>query len=240
VACAVAAAALGTVGLAACGGGDDGPGPSTSGLTVPTPQPDDEARFARAPSVEYNSPPPAIAAQVRQAAARAGCTTRGFPAEPEPPNHVGGDVEYKQSVPPTNGPHNEFWADYGVYETPVPEKHLVHNLEHGGVVVHIGSGVSKPLQNALRVMWAEKPAFMVLVPGATPGFPEKGVVVTSWQRWLVCKPLTRKGIAAIEAYRDVYRGTGPEGISAVDVEPDVERPDSLPKPTIPDPGARPN
>lgn len=38
-------------------------------------------------------------------------------------------------VPPTGGNHYGIWASYRVYETPVPWGFLIHNMEHGGVVL---------------------------------------------------------------------------------------------------------
>lgn len=48
------------------------------------------------------------------------------------PDHVTGDVEYEQS-PPVGGPHHQEWLDCGVYDEPVPEENVVHDLEHGTV-----------------------------------------------------------------------------------------------------------
>ncbi len=37
--------------------------------------------------------------------------------------------------PPSSGPHYPVWADFGVYDFPLPRGFWVHNLEHGAVVV---------------------------------------------------------------------------------------------------------
>lgn len=39
------------------------------------------------------------------------------------------------SNPPTSGPHDPKPVAWGVYDTPVPKEKLVHNLEHGGVLI---------------------------------------------------------------------------------------------------------
>lgn len=39
------------------------------------------------------------------------------------------------SNPPTSGPHAPAAARWGVYTQPIPKEVLVHNMEHGGVVV---------------------------------------------------------------------------------------------------------
>lgn len=37
--------------------------------------------------------------------------------------------------PPSSGNHYPTWADFGVYDFPLPRGYWVHNLEHGAVVV---------------------------------------------------------------------------------------------------------
>jgi hypothetical protein len=39
------------------------------------------------------------------------------------------------SQPPTGGPHNPCWSEWGVHDEPVEPKYFVHNLEHGGVAL---------------------------------------------------------------------------------------------------------
>lgn len=46
------------------------------------------------------------------------------------PSHVAGEVEYPQS-PAVGGPHAAQWLECGVYDQPVREENVVHDLEHG-------------------------------------------------------------------------------------------------------------
>ena len=85
-------------------------------------------------------------------------------------------------------------------------------------------------------LWRQSPPFVLVTPETFPQFPAKAVVVTSWQRWMVCNPWSPKDIAAITTYRNVYRGTGPEGIGALN-PPDAGGAADRPEPAIPDPGA---
>jgi hypothetical protein len=48
------------------------------------------------------------------------------------PAHTEDDVDYPQS-PPVGGPHNPVWLDCGVYDEPVRNENVVHDLEHGTV-----------------------------------------------------------------------------------------------------------
>ena len=45
------------------------------------------------------------------------------------------------SFPPTSGPHYFRPATWDIYTKELPQVQLVHNLEHGGIVVQYGSGV---------------------------------------------------------------------------------------------------
>ena len=51
-------------------------------------------------------------------------------------NHVpdGASVAYS-TTPPTSGDHWERWADCGFHENGLPDELIVHNLEHGNIVV---------------------------------------------------------------------------------------------------------
>lgn len=254
---AAAAAAALITGVAACGGDDEpasGTGASTGattaggpaqqpaftddrdGLVEPEPVEDRANRNPRGASVDYNDPPPPIAADVEAAARAAGCTAKGHPSEADPQSHIEGESATKVSVPPLSGGHNEYWARWGVYNQPVPYKYQLHNLEHGGVILHYGTEVSVEGVNAVRELWAKKPAFVIVVPDTSGTFPKDAVVAGSQQRWLVCKPFQTSQIAAVEAFVDAYRGRGPEPASSANVT-GVDRPDDLPAPKIEDKAA---
>ena len=46
-----------------------------------------------------------------------------------------GGADPYSSLPATSGPHWNGPADWGVYSTPQVEAQLIHNLEHGGIVI---------------------------------------------------------------------------------------------------------
>lgn len=206
------------------------------GLIEPEPALDPANRTGRGASVNYNDPPPPIAAAVKAAADAAKCTVAGFPSEANPQQHTSAEAATTQSIPPLSGTHNEVWADWGVYNKPIPYKFQLHNLEHGGVVIHYGTGVSVEGVNALRTLWAKSPAFVIVVPDSHPKFPKDAVVVGSQQRWMVCKPFAPTQVSAIDAYIQEYRGRGPEPQVAKNAQGD--KPDGLPGPKIEDKGAK--
>ena len=245
-----ALAAVLTLGLAACGGGGDDPTTSNggaqtpqqpeftddrSGLVEPDPARDSAGRVPRGASVNYSDPPPPIAAAVKAAAGAAKCAVTSFASEAEPQNHIAEESAATLTIPPLSGAHNEYWADWGVYNKPIPYKHQLHNLEHGGVIIHYGTDVPVDGVNALRTLWAKMPAFVIVVPDSHKDFPKDAVVVGSQQRWLVCKPFAPAQVTAVEAFIDEYRGRGPESVAAKNAGGD--RPGGLPGPKLSDKGA---
>lgn len=237
--------------LAACGGSTpklsdsgDGQVPFTDdrpGLAKPDPAADNANRQPRGVSVTYNDPPPPISAAVQAAAGAAGCAARGFFGEPatiqaDGTYHVSGTPIPTISIPPLSGLHNARWADWGVYNQPVPYRYQVHNLEHGGVIIHYGKNVPVEGVNALRALWAKSPAYVIVLPDTQPKFTPDSVVAGSWQRWVVCKSFKPAQISAIAAFVNEYRGRGPEQALAIDAGGD--KPADLPSPAIADPGAK--
>ena len=235
VACAASA-----ILVAGCGGGD-GPKPNSGG----------NPREGRASSVGdgNSSTPPKIGAAVEKAAADAGCTVKAWLSDarvtdstgavPGPRQHNETSLTYTVSIPPTSGAHSGVWAHWGFYDQAVPYNHVVHNMEHGGVIVHYGSGVSAANIEALKTFWRDEPAYLVVTPDVSPSFPKDGVVVTSWQRWMVCKPFKASQVAALKTYRDTFRGAGPENIkgdTGLSRNTSANAP-GLPTPLLPDPRA---
>jgi hypothetical protein len=229
--------AAGALGVAGCGAGSgDEPTGTGTGGTVSVD--DDQNRFPRSSSVGGGSDPdpPAIAPAVRRAAEAAGCQVRGFGSDGR--DHVETDPDYTTSLPPVSGPHNIAWADFGVYDRPLPFQFQVHSLEHGAVIVHLGSQVPQAARDQVVELWRESPPYMIVTPETFAEFPKRALVVTSWQRWMVCRGgVTPKVLEAVRAYRDTYRGTGPESVTALNVPRDATNDPDFVRPAIPDEGA---
>ena len=181
--------------------------------------------------------PPPIAGAVRKAASRANCRVRAFASEGNA--HSSGTVRHAQS-PATSGTHATRWADWGLYDRPIPMRYLVHNLERGGVVVLHGTKLSAAGQAGVVELLSREPGYGILAPRRTtslkpaePGigvsaFPERGLVVFSWQRRMVCATTRGNVIAALTTYLRTYRGTGPEQVPAINAS--SRRPRDLPAP----------
>lgn len=94
-----------------------------------------------------------------------------------PTTHESGDVDYPQS-PPVGGPHDPAWLDCGVYDEPVPEENLVHDLEHGTVFLAHDPDLDADQVAALAGLL---PQNGIMAPYDDLGAP---VVVTVWGRQL--------------------------------------------------------
>ncbi len=88
-----------------------------------------------------------------------GQTQRHLQAGQQPPK----DFEYN-SFPPTSGYHDATPAIFDAYSQPVPERHLIHNLEHGGIVVQYGEDVSQRTIDRIVAWWNQDPTGVVVSP----------------------------------------------------------------------------
>ena len=182
---------------------------------------------------------PKVSSSVRKAARRGGCSVRGFASD----GHLHGQPTSFAQTPPTSGTHAPRWADWGIYEDVVPMAYQVHNLEHGGVVVAVGSRTSGAAIERFAEFYAAEPGYLVVTPPASttlspaaPGvraFPSRGLVATSWQRRLVCKKGTKRSVAALRTFIRAYRGAGPEQVPSFNST--APRPADLPEPSVPMP-----
>jgi hypothetical protein len=92
-------------------------------------------------------------------------------------DHTSDDVDYPQS-PPVGGPHHPVWLDCGVYDDPVPEENVVHDLEHGTVWIAYDPALG---EDDIAMLADALPQNGILSP--YPGLSAP-VVVTVWGRQL--------------------------------------------------------
>ena len=126
--------------------------------------------------------------------------------------------------PPSNGQHYPAWAVWGFYREPINPRMVVHNLEHGGVVYWWGPKVSGDTVEKLFALYQEEPVGTFGTPYAPLG---SKVAISAWTgnpetyqqkgdygkgHVAVCPTYTDKTKKAFEAFRDQFRGKGPEGI----------------------------
>jgi len=154
----------------------------------------------------------------RAALAAAGCTlsaTQALPGEHSITTPTGTSPKWN-TVPPTSGPHFQTPVVYGVYDQPVNQAQLVHNLEHGAVEVQYGKEVPPATVRALRTFAEAHPRGTVLAP-----YPVLGDRI-ALGAWVVPDPSKpAEGTAylakctafdehAYAAFFDAYQFQGPE------------------------------
>ena len=139
-----------------------------------------------------------------KALAAAGCTLKSYPSKGR--THVSSlsaKVDYN-SFPPTSGPHYYQPAIWNSYDGPLVLVQEVHNLEHGGIIVQYGNKVPASTVEQLGAFYSDSPNALLLAP-----LPKLGakIALSAWTHLGLC---TRYDPAAFRAFRDAYRGKGPE------------------------------
>ncbi len=166
----------------------------------------------------------ATASDARAALEKAGCSFQASQASTAG-NHIA-DVNAKvtppyATFPPTSGPHVNSPAPWGVYDDPVNQKILVHNLEHGGIIIQYGSKVPAGTKDELGAFFNDSPNGIVVAP--LPALGDK-IALGAWTAEPIAqgekqKPgtaylakCTRYDAKGFEAFRDAFRYKGPERI----------------------------
>jgi hypothetical protein len=125
------------------------------------------------------------------------------------------------TFPPSGGSHYAVWAVWNFYREPVNPRMVVHNEEHGGVIIWWGPKVPAATVDKLETFYNEETTGMFGTPLAGLG---NKIALTAWtgnpSRYYVngyygighlaiCPRFDEK---AFRTFRDAYRGHGPEGI----------------------------
>ena len=120
----------------------------------------------------------AVLAAVWCGAARAAapCTVTSYPGlQPKHLTDLGAKPRYN-SFPPTSGPHYYLPAKWNIYTFAIPQIALVHNLEHGGIVVQYGKQVPRATAAQIRAWYLKDSTGLVVAPlpalGAKIGLTE--------------------------------------------------------------------
>ena len=133
------------------------------------------------------------------------CTEKSFPETGTNQHTTSLDEKVKyDSDPATHGKHYQTPALWGMYDAPVQQEQLVHNLEHGAIVVQYGDKVPQGQVEALREAVRSDRDFMVVAP-----YPKLGdkVALTAWGHLVECTGFQPE---ALDVAKARWRNKGPE------------------------------
>ena len=146
------------------------------------------------------------------APAEAGCT----PIETYPDMgaaHIQPGQSHKpyNSNPPTSGPHYAVPADPGFYEdtSTVEPEQLVHNLEHGQIVIWYRPTVNGLVEEQVEQLVSQEPRATVGAPFPDMNEPYN-IVLTSWTRARACEQASQE---VVDSFRRRFQGRSPEPIT---------------------------
>lgn len=140
------------------------------------------------------------------AAEAAGCTDV-VEYDSEGRDHVGqGEQQEYETNPPTSGPHFAQPAPWGSYRETVEPETLVHNLEHGGIVIHY-KNLSDSEVDALDSLVDSYQNGVISNPNDSI---DANVALASWTRAMECDEYSAE---AIQGYIEQYCNQGPEKLT---------------------------
>lgn len=168
-------------------------------------------------------------ASAANAMREAGCTFRTHPATTSKHIPESAKVEYN-SFPPSNGAMTSEMVVWGFYTEPVVgQKQLVHNLEHGGIVIQFGAKVDSETVALLEAFYRDDENGVVVAE--LPALGDK-IALAAWNAPAATgeggKPDLGHGIVALcprfdaeafETFRGAHRYKGPERMGRETLEP---------------------
>ena len=150
---------------------------------------------------------------VAQAMTQAGCTFESPPNQGRRHTSNLNDKAAHNSFPPTSGIHHDLPAIFGIYEQPLNQLQVLHNLEHGGIAIQYGSRVPDSTVTDIGELYREDANGMIV--GPLPRLGDK-IALTAWTHIATC---TRFDRDAFTTFRDAYRYKGPEQFPREQLQP---------------------
>ncbi len=158
-------------------------------------------------------------------AAEAACTEIERPALQEAAHiEQGAPHEPYSSDPPSSGPHYATPADAGFYPSALPVETVIHNMEHGQVVIWYQADLPAPDLDLIEKITREEPLATAAVPhGLDPSYQ---VALTAWGALQFCEGISEEAIAL---FRAEFQGRGPEqvGVPVFDLPEGIETPEGF-------------
>ena len=117
-------------------------------------------------------------------------------------------VEYN-TIPGTSGDHWAMWSRCGFFEDGLPDERVVHNLEHGNIVVSYNLTTPEEVKELREVMGS---VGLAGVLGVTRFYDKIELGTVALSAWGVSDTMTGIDEERINKFFETYGGTlGPEG-----------------------------
>lgn len=111
------------------------------------------------------------------------------------------------SNPPASGWHYETWADWGVYSEEQSQELLIHNLEHGGIVIQYKPDVDK--ETIAKLEDLKKSEFSCKIVVAPYSKLDTNIALTAWTQLYKSDTYEEE---TIKNFIRKYRDKGPENV----------------------------
>lgn len=122
---------------------------------------------------------------------------------------VGATHDPYNSSPPTSGPHYDQPATTGFYTDPLEPEQLVHNLEHGMIVIWYDPGASQTTLDQIEALVDQEREATVAAPYDDID-DRYNFVLTAWQNSQGCARVSQE---VVDDFRRELQGQGPERIA---------------------------
>lgn len=134
-------------------------------------------------------------------------------AKPQKAEHIPEGQEHApyNTNPPTSGPHYSAPLapiDTGFYESDIEPEKVVHNLEHGEIVIWYRPDAPSETIDAIEKVTQQQPDATVAVPWSDIESP-KEFVLTAWGKLQPCVQVSQE---VVDHFRSLYQGKGPESV----------------------------
>jgi hypothetical protein len=131
--------------------------------------------------------------------------------EEQKAEHIGIDEEHApyNSSPPTSGPHYEIPAETTFFTDQIPEEQVVHNLEHGAIVIWYSPDAPEETLDDIEALVDQEPTATVALPYTDLESP----YTFALSGWTVLQKCEKVSQDVVDEFRSDYQGEGPEKLT---------------------------
>ncbi|HET7482122.1 MAG TPA: DUF3105 domain-containing protein [Actinomycetota bacterium] len=122
-------------------------------------------------------------------------------ATPDPPYN---------SSPPTSGDHYAVPADTGFYRDALPPEQVIHNEEHGQIIIWYRPDAPESLINDIEALVNQQPDATVATPYDGEFQDDYQFVISAWTHMQSCEKISQD---VVDAFRTKYQGKSPEPLT---------------------------